>query len=83
MYYTLFSNSTGVPIVGDSNTGFLEILLWGVFLAVVIMNALRYFHGSDIQANVSNLFSENPELDINVTAPEGSVLKDVDNKIIF
>lgn len=83
LYYTLFSNSTGVPIVGDSNTGFLEILLWGVFLTVVIMNALRYFHGSDIQANVSNLFGENPQLDINVTAPEGSVLQDVDNKPSF
>lgn len=74
LYYTLFSNASGVPIVGDGSGGFLEILLWGVFLTIVIMNSLRYFYGSDIVAKVSNLFGKNPKVDITVTAPEGSVV---------
>ena len=74
LYYTLFSNASGVPIVGDGSGGFLEILLWGVFLTIVIMNSLRYFYGSDIVAKVSNLFGANPKVDITVTAPEGSII---------
>lgn len=78
LYYTLFSRAgvDAASIVGDNNGKFLELLLWGVFLTVVIMNALRYFYGSDIVANVSNLFGENPQLDISVTAPEGTVVPD-------
>lgn len=70
LYYTLFSVAAGseTAVPGGSGGGsFLEVLLWGTFLTIVLMNALRYFYGANIVAKISKLFSQEPQLDITVT----------------
>lgn len=72
MYYTLFSYA-GVseqPATGSGGGSFLEVLLWGTFLTIVLMNALRYFYGANIVAKISKLFSQEPQLDITVTTTD-------------
>ena len=73
VYYLFFGSLGSTGNLGDSSSNgssyLFEILLWGVALALVVLNALRYFYGSDITANISKLFSETPELDISVTPP--------------
>jgi hypothetical protein len=73
IYYSLFATASSVETVASSGSGgrFLEVLLWGTFLTIVLMNALRYFYGSDITAKITNILGKNPEIDVTVTAPEG------------
>lgn len=74
LYYTLFSYSSGseqmTSSTGNGGANFLEILLWGTFLTIVLMNALRYFYGANIVAKISKLFSQEPQLDITVTTTD-------------
>lgn len=69
LYYTLFATASSEQIgtSGNGSASFLEVLLWGVFLTIVLMNALRYFYGANIVAKISKLFSQEPEIDITVT----------------
>lgn len=72
LYYTLFASVGRAPTAtGNGGANFLEILMWGVLLTVVLMNGLRYFYGANIVANISKLFSQEPELDITVTTDKG------------
>lgn len=74
LYYTLFSYASGSEQIassaGNGGANFLEILLWGTFLTIVLMNALRYFYGANIVAKISKLFSQEPQLDITVTTTD-------------
>lgn len=72
MYYTLFSYAGGSERAASGNGGgtFLEVLLWGTFLTIVLMNALRYFYGANIVAKISKLFSQEPQVDITVTTTD-------------
>lgn len=72
-YYTLFASASASESISTSGNGganFLEVLLWGTFLTIVLMNALRYFYGANIVAKITNLFSEEPQLDITVTTTD-------------
>lgn len=77
LYYSLFYSASSVETnvsAGEGSGGrFLEVLLWGTFLTIVLMNTLRYFYGADITAKISNLFGKEPEVDITVTAPDADV----------
>lgn len=80
VYYAIFSfaGSSDTSILGSGNGGsgggrFLEILLWGIFITIVVMNGMRYFYGSDINADIKNVFGKQPEININAKIPAGSV----------
>lgn len=45
----------------------LEIVLISLFIFLVIVNGLLYFFGIDITTTVSDLFTNKPKIDINVT----------------
>jgi len=71
-YYTLFATlgiSKGDSI-GDAATTagkgilFMEILLWGVFILLILMNSMTYIFNIDFTASIKNLFSSNPEIDL-------------------
>jgi len=72
MYYTLFSYAGGSERAasGNGSSTFLEVLLWGTFLTIVLMNALRYFYGANIVAKISKLFTQEPQVDITVTTTD-------------
>lgn len=65
-YYTLFA-SLGKPST-DTNTGkgivFIEVLIWGVFVLLVLLNGMSYIFNMDITASIKNLFAPVPEIDI-------------------
>ena len=67
IYYLLFS-TLGKTTTGDSVNGkgllFMEILLWGMFVLLVVLNGMTYLFNIDITASIKNLFSPIPELDI-------------------
>lgn len=43
---------------------FMEVLLWGVFVLLVLINGMTYIFNIDITASIRNLFSATPEIDI-------------------
>tara|TARA_X000000950_G_scaffold282721_1_gene382100 strand:- start:264 stop:1100 length:837 start_codon:yes stop_codon:yes gene_type:complete len=54
----------------------LETLLWGLFIFLVLINGLQYFFSIDIKTAVRNLFTKNPEVDINITQKDLATLND-------
>ena len=77
LYYVIFA-SLGVS-GGDSATTekvgksviFLEILIWGVFIVLLLLNGMQYFFNINIIATLKNLFSSVPELDFKVESSDG------------
>jgi hypothetical protein len=70
IYYFIFASlgkSSGSPergSVGHGGIVFLEVLLWGVFIVLVLLNGMSYFFNIDIIASIQNLFSDMPQLQI-------------------
>ena len=68
-YYVLFA-SLGVSNGSSSNSSagsgmlFVEVLLWGVFVVLILLNGMSYIFNIDITASIKNLFSDTPEIDI-------------------
>ena len=76
IYYMWFSylgvsGATVATAVLPTSPGitFIEIVMWGMFIFLVIINGVQYFLGVDIKASIKNLFKPVPELDITVTTP--------------
>ena len=86
IFYLLFSslgnltNSEG-ETSGQEKGGlaFIELLLWATFFLLVFINSAVYFFEFDITAGVNNLFSEEPQVDINVTTPYSDQLSPPDS----
>ncbi len=77
LYYLLFSY-IGVKGRGASGTSravgapgitFIEIVMWGLFNFLVLINGLQYFFKIDIKTGIRNLFTAVPEIDVTVTTP--------------
>ena len=71
VYYVLFASlgvSKGSPTGAspNSNNGvkILELLLWGLFILLLLLNGMSYFFNFDVTASLTNLFSPEPNLDI-------------------
>ena len=62
------SESTGDGMMGSSSDSgsksALEILLWGVFIVLVLLNGMAYFYNINIKASIRNLFGKEPEVDV-------------------
>ena len=74
-FYLLFASlggsgttgtTSGVDGVGTSSKSksSLEILIWGVFIVLILMNGMMYFFNIDITTSIKNLFSTTPEIDV-------------------
>ena len=55
---------------GNGSSKLLTILLGGVVLAVVLLNGLQYFFGINLTANLNNLFTASPSIDLTVDQSE-------------
>jgi hypothetical protein len=51
----------------SSSVGMIEILLWGMFIMIILLNGVRYFYDLDITTSIKDIFTREPEVDINVT----------------
>jgi hypothetical protein len=73
VYYAVFSSiSSDRPSLAGTilpTYGILETLLWGVFIALLLLNAITYFYSLELDTTIKNLFGKQPELDIRVTGP--------------
>ena len=67
-YYVLFaslgSSAESGPPASGSSLKFLEIILWGLFILLIILNGMTYIFNTSITASLKNLFSTTPEVDI-------------------
>ena len=61
------SSSTGSSTGSTSSTGVLETILIAVFLFLVLINGVLYFFGVDITTTLSDFFTNNPKINVNVT----------------
>ena len=77
LYYVLFSSLGSTT---DTSTGngkgivFIEVLLWGVFILLVLLNGMAYIFNINITASIKNLFSSTPSVDIVVDTEGDSKL---------
>nr|UZT28899.1 link (hyaluronan-binding) domain containing protein [Nucleocytoviricota sp.]UZT29251.1 link (hyaluronan-binding) domain containing protein [Nucleocytoviricota sp.] len=66
-YFVLFSSLGGQNQDGEkSGNGFLEALLWGLFILLLLLNGASYFLNTNIFATIKNLFSNEPQLNISL-----------------
>lgn len=73
IYYLIFA-TLGSGNQGSSDGGqspvksfiFLEVIIWGVFIALLLLNGLQYFFDVDVTASIKNYFSPQPEIDIEI-----------------
>ena len=77
LYYLLFRTISGpkssimdrvIPQQNDEGATFLEILMWGIFIFLILINGLQYFFSIDAKVAIRNLFSEKPEVDVSVVS---------------
>ena len=80
LFMSLGNSSNNQNDTSDSSSlsnQLITIVVIGIFLVLVVINGLQYFFGIDIIASVSNLFSNKPEIDLTVIAPQPSVVPEV------
>lgn len=69
------SSSSGNGSSNGSNprlTRLFEILVWSIFIVLIFVNGMQYLFNVNMTAEVRNLFSEHPEIDIAVEQPNSS-----------
>ena len=76
IYYMVFSTmpgGTGTTGASTASSGakLLEIIMWGTFIVLLMINGYQYFFNVNIVASVKDLFSAQPKIDITVQQPEG------------
>jgi hypothetical protein len=77
IYYMVFSTmpgttgttgSTGAPV--SAGVKLLEVIMWGTFIVLLMVNGYQYFFNVNIVTSVQDLFSDKPKIDITVQQPE-------------
>ena len=48
---------------------FIEIVMWGLIVFLILINGIQYFFKIDVQTAVKILFKGKPEVDIKIGAP--------------
>lgn len=76
-YYILFSSlgSSTEPITGTSSSSglkILEIILWGLFILLIILNGMTYIFNTSVTATLKNIFTSTPEVDIVLETDQSS-----------
>ena len=82
-YYFIFNNLSGSSESISNTSGsfnFIQILLWGVFIALVLLNAVAYFYNYQLNASLSDLFTKKPSLDMEITTTKTKKKSSKDKK---
>ena len=61
----------------SASMNFIEILMWGVFLFLIVTNMLQYFFEIDITTSIKNILTEKPEIDIEVKQPHVETVPEI------
>ena len=89
IYYIIFAflgKGSSESSTGSENHSavYLEALLWGLFIVLILMNGASYFFNINIMASLKNMFSSEPEIVVkaeNLVKDIGSDIKDVGSDI--
>lgn len=80
LYYVLFSYlgvgagaGSSTPVPSSPGMTFFEVLLWGLFVFLILINGLQYFFQVDIKTSIKNLFTPVPQIDIDVITPPDEI----------
>lgn len=77
IYYLIFAllgNKSSDGNSGSSgNIVFVEALLWGVFIVLILLNGITYFFNIDVSSSISNIFSDTPEISVKVNNQIGDI----------
>ena len=76
LYYMIFATipgGTGAsgPSQVTSGAKLLEVIMWGTFVVLLMINGYQYFFNVNIVTSVQDIFSDKPKVDITVQQPEG------------
>lgn len=66
IYFAIFSSINKNDGEQKTGNGFLEALLWGIFIILILLNGASYFLNTNIFATIKNFFSNEPELNISL-----------------
>jgi hypothetical protein len=77
LYLALFMSLGNSPTTSNDTSSSVTItaLLMFFFMAIILINGLQYFFGLDIIANIKNILTGNPEVDILVDASRADAIK--------
>ena len=64
--YLGISHSTSKAVENGPSVKVIELILWGVFLFLIFVNALQYFFEVDFRTSIKNMFGDNPQIDVDV-----------------
>jgi hypothetical protein len=76
LYYMIFSTvpggtGTSGPTPSTGGIKLLEVIMWGTFIVLLMINGYQYFFNVNIVASVNDIFSDKPKVDITVQQPDG------------
>lgn len=69
---SLFGSAASATTSASTNprlTRLFEILVWSIFIVLIFVNGMQYLFNVNVNAEVKNLFSDKPEIDIEVNQP--------------
>jgi hypothetical protein len=77
-YYIVFSHLGGVNLdygnqVNNPAITIIEVIMWGVFIFLLLVNGMQYFFDVNVNTGIQNLFSPTPKLDLTVTQEKNEV----------
>ena len=67
IYYFIFAslgNNADMSSAGRGGVIFLEVLLWGIFIVLILLNGMSYFFNINIVTSIQDLFSDIPKIQI-------------------
>lgn len=76
IYYLIFALLGNKSSEGNSGEGgivFIEALMWGVFIILILLNGVSYFFNIDVSSSINNIFSDTPEISVKVNNKTGDI----------
>ena len=60
---------------------FIEIVMWGLIVFLVLINGIQYFFSIDVKTAINNLFKGTPEVDVRIQ-PTPTIPKKIEKEIV-
>ena len=76
-YFIVFSYlgyNINYPQQESEGIRFIEIVMWGLIVFLVLINGIQYFFKIDVKTAVKNIFAGKPEVDIKIE-PEKKLIE--------
>lgn len=68
---TVATAALGTGSAPSSSLSVLEVFLWLLFIGILVLNGTRYFYDLDITTSIKDIFTREPEVDVNIKRISG------------